>query len=167
MAGGRYNEEQKRQALEALMASAVLNMDGIYVPNTHAVSETVEIHRRTLNRWWDARDRDKDAQLRAAALHAREDLTRNGATDWYSQKLAEARTLADHLLNPATYRDLDGDKEARLFKLTMDGMKDLQTQLTLAEGDTRKGKRSRLKLAAKQVGILKARQAEQDKRRKK
>ena len=154
MGAPRYNQEQIRQALEALMASAVLDAQGQWVPNVGAVSEAVEIHRRTLRRWWDRRDVSGDAQLRAAALRAREDLNRNGAEDWYRGKLEAGKALADHLLDPPTYRDLDGDKAARLFKLTLEGLRDLQIQLGNIQGDPRKGRRSRLLRAAEQVGLV-------------
>jgi transposase-like protein len=146
-----YTEDQKQAALGALMASAVL-VQGEWVPNFDAVAREVGISHQTLRRWWRERDVAGDVGLRGAVSRGAAAVQQEGAADWYRAKLEGGRALVDHLLAPETYKGLDGDKAARLFHLTMQGLRDLGAQLEGSGTTKGGGKMERLQRLQKKWG---------------
>ncbi len=102
MSGDRSNQERRDRALGALAASAV-EVDGELVPNFLATSRSLGVPRQSLQKWWKARDKNKDAQLRASVTRAREQVAQEGAEVFLRDLSEGIRRIAMYMIDSKHY----------------------------------------------------------------
>lgn len=99
MPGPRYTQDHRDKALGALWASSV-EAAGLRVPNFRAVERQTGISARTLERWWESRDKAGDAELCRAVTRAREAVAQDGAADFLREMTGGIIELARYILHP-------------------------------------------------------------------
>ncbi len=131
MSGLRSNQERRDRALGALAASAV-EVGGELVPNFLATSRTLGVSRPTLQKWWKARDRAKDAQLRASVTRAREEVAQEGAEAFLGELSQGIRRIAQYLIDAKHYGDggVRVDHAAKTLAILLDSEERLRAVLT-------------------------------------
>lgn len=131
----RYKPETKTDAIARMWVTAIEHADGEWVPNyqsvevgmrTDARSESPD--RRTLKRWWLARNRSKDAQSRAVQAKTRQDAAERGALTQIEGMLSVLFTRMQAIVNDEAAWD---DTELPLPQKTQAAM-NMTRALTLA-----------------------------------
>ena len=171
MAGAHHNQESIDRALAALMASAVEDSDGSWSPQFSKVSRDMKRPQTTLRRWWRARDRRHDGELRRGCTRARTEVRQEGAEDWLRVQVGRVKDVVVYITNPLHYSTelvevpfsegkkftVEGtrpDHAARAMKLTVEVLKDLDGLLESEGGAGSPEKRmASLRKAAAQVGL--------------
>jgi hypothetical protein len=96
----KYTQKKRDKALGALMASAVEQDDGSWVPQYRKVGRALSIDDRTLRRWWKRRDVTQDAALRRSSGHARAAVREEGAKTWVEAQVEALKAGVAWVLSP-------------------------------------------------------------------
>ena len=168
----RYTQEQRDEALGALMASATLD-EGVWQPQYRPVESVTNISRTTLMRFWRERDVTQDVTLRASVARGRDECNDAGASDWMTDQYKLVKCKVNGLLSRKWTRafvvsdgaggtevateDLEADKAARAIHLTIESLGKLNTALGKTEpksADTDDTRAQRLAARVKAAGLV-------------
>lgn len=136
---------------------------GVVLPVVTDVARETGISRKTLARWWEGRDRSKDARMCAASSRGQAKAAEEGAAAWAHRTWRNLAAIVDNLSDPALYAKggkfeaLDADKVARAVKLVAETIPAIDRALGDSSDTVTPGERmQRARLSARRAGLLKA-----------